>query len=146
LALAGAQAASRGSARKSGGTDAGATGTGRSDESGSGSRGSASGFSGTGSSGIGSFRSRSSADAGLPEDDTDAGFGDEGIEEGWEERSGVQIYTVHAEARTMDGTIFVREATVDFAGSEDAPYVFHAWRQGDRTLFPVGADGTPIGG
>ena len=60
-----------------------------------------------------------------------------------QERSGVPIFTVHAEGRTPSGTVFAREATVDFTGSENLPFVFDAWRQAERRLFPT--DG-PAGG
>jgi Type II secretion system (T2SS), protein K len=54
-----------------------------------------------------------------------------------QERSGVPIFTVHAEGRTPSGTVFAREATVDFTGSENLPFVFDAWRQAERQLFPT---------
>jgi general secretion pathway protein K len=54
-----------------------------------------------------------------------------------QERSGVPIFTVHAEGRTPAGTVFAREATVDFTGSENLPFVFDAWRQGERQLYPT---------
>jgi Type II secretion system (T2SS), protein K len=57
--------------------------------------------------------------------------------EGSGERSEVPIFTVHAEGRTPSGTVFAREATVDFTGSENLPFVFHAWRQAERQLFPT---------
>jgi general secretion pathway protein K len=60
-----------------------------------------------------------------------------------QERSEVPIFTIHAEGRTPSGTVFAREATVDFSGSESLPFVFDAWRQAERKLFP--ADG-PAGG
>jgi hypothetical protein len=53
------------------------------------------------------------------------------------ERSEVPIFTVHAEGRTPSGTVFAREATVDFTGSENLPFAFHAWRQAERQLFPT---------
>jgi general secretion pathway protein K len=58
-------------------------------------------------------------------------------EEAQEERSGVPIFTVHAEGRTPAGTVFARETTVDFTGSENLPFVFDAWRQGERQLYPT---------
>jgi general secretion pathway protein K len=53
-----------------------------------------------------------------------------------QERSGGSVFTVHAEARTEDGAVFVREATVDMNASENVPLSIRAWRQGNRVLFP----------
>ncbi|QLH39826.1 MAG: general secretion pathway protein GspK [Defluviicoccus sp.] len=61
--------------------------------------------------------------------------GDEGVEEN---RSGVNIYTVHSEARTVNGTMFVREAVVNLAGADDQPFVINGWRQGTPQLFVPG--------
>jgi general secretion pathway protein K len=61
-----------------------------------------------------------------------------GEEEDEGDRSGGTVFSVHAEARTLNGTIFVREAIVDLASAEDQPFVFHAWRQGIPLLFPDG--------
>lgn len=52
-------------------------------------------------------------------------------------RSGVQVFTIHAEGRIVSGAVFAREATVDFAGGEDMPFVVRAWRQADRLLFAL---------
>jgi type II secretory pathway component PulK len=60
-----------------------------------------------------------------------------------QERSGVPMFTVHAEGRTPSGTVYAREATVDLTGSEDSPFVFSAWRQAERRLFPTNE---PAGG
>jgi general secretion pathway protein K len=51
------------------------------------------------------------------------------------DRSGVPIFTVHAEGRTPAGTVFAREATVSFTGAEGMAFVFSAWRQAERQLF-----------
>ena len=53
-----------------------------------------------------------------------------------QERSGSTTFTVHAEARTADGTIFSRDATVDLTGTEQSPVSIRSWRQGERVLFP----------
>ena len=58
-------------------------------------------------------------------------------DEASQERSGVPIFTIHAESRTPSGTVFAREATVDFSGSDNLPFVFVAWRQAERQLFPT---------
>ncbi|MBK8175519.1 MAG: general secretion pathway protein GspK [Rhodospirillales bacterium] len=52
-----------------------------------------------------------------------------------EDRSGVPVFTVHAESRTNSGTVFVREAIVDFSASTDQPFAIQAWRQGVRVMF-----------
>ena len=39
-------------------------------------------------------------------------------------------------ARTADGTIFSRDATVDLTGTEQSPVSIRSWRQGERVLFP----------
>ncbi len=49
-------------------------------------------------------------------------------------RSGVNIYTIHAEGRIESGAVFVREAVVRVTGGK-TPYRFLAWRQGRRQLF-----------
>jgi general secretion pathway protein K len=82
--------------------------------------------------GASSFRSTSGSegfDTSLT-DETDA-------EGGAEDRSGVGLFSVHAEARTPAGAVFARDATVNLAGSESSPVVFNAWRQGSRELFPI---------
>lgn len=63
------------------------------------------------------------------------GDADEGLEEN---RSGVNIYTVHSEARTLNGTIFVREAVVNLSGADEQPFVINGWRQGTPQLFVPG--------
>ncbi len=47
-----------------------------------------------------------------------------------------QVYMVTAEARLESGARFVREAIVRFTGDPERPYLFHAWRQGERPLAP----------
>jgi general secretion pathway protein K len=55
-----------------------------------------------------------------------------------ERRSDAEVYTVHAEARTASGAVFVREAVVDMnAEAGDQPFGFWNWRQGQRRLFPL---------
>jgi hypothetical protein len=51
-------------------------------------------------------------------------------------RSGLPIFTVHVEGCTPTGTVFAREATFDFTGTADLPFVFSAWRQAERQLLP----------
>jgi len=118
-------------------------GSGSSFGSGSGSR---SGFGSGSSFGSGS---RSGSVFGDDEDasDEDGGstFGQGAVDQVEEDRSGLTVFTIHAEARTLNGTIFVREAVVDVAGGEEQPVVFHAWRQGVARLFAPGQslDATP---
>jgi len=50
-------------------------------------------------------------------------------------RSRVRVYTVHAEGRTDNGAVFVREAVVRIVRNPAEPFRFHAWRQGRRRLF-----------
>jgi general secretion pathway protein K len=126
-----------------GGSGAGGSGFGRSGAGGSGSgfgAGSSArgGFPGRGfgSSGSGGFADRATGD--------EADVGDEAEEQGLRDRSGVGVFTIHAEGRTPDGTVFVREATVDFAGSDEAPFAFHTWRQAERRLFQ--SEPVPHGG
>ena len=52
-------------------------------------------------------------------------------------RSRVNTYTVHAEARTKAGSVFVREAVVEIGTAGELPYEFWAWKQGRRLLFPL---------
>lgn len=59
------------------------------------------------------------------------------------ERSGSTTFSVHAEARTADGTVFARDATVDMTGSESSAVSFRTWRQGERILFPVAPSASP---
>lgn len=97
-----------------------------------------------GSSGLGSSGS-SSLGTGLSQFGGQSSFGtteetENDVEQ--QERSGGTTFTVHAEGRTADGTVFTREATIDITGTETAPVSIRAWRLGERTLFPVSA-GTP---
>jgi general secretion pathway protein K len=53
------------------------------------------------------------------------------------ERSRINIFTIHSEARTASGAIYVREAVIELGTAGELPYEFWAWKQGKRTLFPV---------
>jgi hypothetical protein len=53
-----------------------------------------------------------------------------------EERSMRATFTVHAESCLSTGTIFAREAIVDFREGESLPFIFYACRQAKRRLFP----------
>ena len=53
------------------------------------------------------------------------------------ERSRINIFTIHSEARTASGAIFVREAVIELGTAGELPYEFWAWKQGKRSLFPV---------
>lgn len=61
---------------------------------------------------------------------------DDGTDADQQERSGSTTFSVHAEARTIDGTIFARDATIDLTGTEQSPVAIRSWRQGERILFP----------
>ncbi|MFQ5773849.1 MAG: general secretion pathway protein GspK [Kiloniellaceae bacterium] len=50
-------------------------------------------------------------------------------------RSRVPVYTVHAEARTDSGAVFVRDAVVRVRSGGPEPFEFQSWRQGRRELF-----------
>ena len=52
-------------------------------------------------------------------------------------RSRVNTFTVHAEARTRAGSVFVREAVVELGTGGELPYEFWSWKQGRRLLFPL---------
>jgi general secretion pathway protein K len=52
-------------------------------------------------------------------------------------RSRVRIYTIHAEAKTETGGIFVRRAIVRIASRAEAPYQILVWDRGARQLFPA---------
>lgn len=101
---------------------------------------------GLGSSGI-SSRGGSSSGLGLGRGQEEGGSAalteEDEAELEQQERSGGTTFTIHAEGRTADGTVFAREATVDLTGTETAPLSIRAWRQGERILFPVnrGASG-----
>lgn len=67
-----------------------------------------------------------------------AGDGPSVLEEGEPEPLfGQGIYTIHAEAMSGDGAVFVREAVVRVSAEESPPYGILAWRQGPRWLFPL---------
>ncbi len=50
-------------------------------------------------------------------------------------RSGLPIFTIHAEGRTKSGAVFALDVVVDLASDGDAPFEFRAWRRGRRELF-----------
>jgi general secretion pathway protein K len=62
------------------------------------------------------------------------------IAEGWAPesagRSRFRVFTIHAEARSGSGGVFVREAVVRLVATPEAPYQVLDWRQGPRRLFP----------
>jgi len=55
-----------------------------------------------------------------------------------QDRSGGTVFSVHAEGRTADGTVFARDAVIDLTGTEDGPLAVRSWKQGERILFPAG--------
>jgi general secretion pathway protein K len=67
----------------------------------------------------------------------DLGGSDAAADPGSLGRSGVPVFTIHAEGRIASGAVFAREATVDLAGGENVPFVVRAWRRTDRILFPL---------
>lgn len=71
---------------------------------------------------------------GTDADDSMTGDGEGGAAS--HDRSGVPVFTIHAEGQTAGGTVFARDAVVDLSGDEDKPFAVQAWRQADRTLFP----------
>jgi general secretion pathway protein K len=50
-------------------------------------------------------------------------------------RSGVSVYTIHAEGRMPSRAIFALEAVVRLGVAADEPYQFYAWRRAKRELF-----------
>lgn len=50
-------------------------------------------------------------------------------------RSGISIYTVHAEGRAQSGAVFALDAVVRLGAAGGEPYEFLAWRRGHRELF-----------
>ena len=50
-------------------------------------------------------------------------------------RSGVPVFTIHAEARLLGGALSAREAIVRLSGDPQAPYQTLSWKQGRRSLF-----------
>ncbi len=62
-------------------------------------------------------------------------FGDSNV------RSGVLVFTVHAEGRAQSGAVYALEAVVNLAADDGAPYDFLAWRRARRELFEDGRQG-----
>ena len=52
-----------------------------------------------------------------------------------DDRSGISVYTVHAEGRVQSGAVFALEAVVNLAPDRGEPYEFLAWRRARRELF-----------
>jgi len=50
-------------------------------------------------------------------------------------RSGVSVYTIHAEGRMPSRAVFALEAVVRLGAAADEPYQFYAWRRAKRELF-----------
>jgi general secretion pathway protein K len=50
--------------------------------------------------------------------------------------SGLSTYSIHAEAMTAGGAVFVRHAVVRITGDQAPPYAVLAWDRGRRWLFP----------
>ncbi len=50
-------------------------------------------------------------------------------------RSGVSVYTIHAEGRMPSRSVFALEAVVRLGVAADEPYQFYAWRRAKRELF-----------
>lgn len=60
------------------------------------------------------------------------------LEEGGSDaRSKIGVYTLHAEGRSSGGAVFGRDAVVRVREGDDPPYLFHAWNQGRRELYPL---------
>jgi len=92
---------------------------------------------GSGSSGRSSFGSRSGLGSSSSTGEGLFGDGSTGDDESAErDRSDVPVFTVHAEGRTPGGTVFARDAIVDFSAADENPFALHAWRRGERRLFP----------
>jgi general secretion pathway protein K len=89
------------------------------------------GFAARSGSAFGAGRSRTGSEGALTEED------EANVDQ--LERSGSTVFSVHAEGRTADGTVFARDATIDLTGTEEAPLAIRSWRQGERVLFPVEA-------
>lgn len=53
-------------------------------------------------------------------------------------RSGVPVYTIHAEARLASGAIFALETVVQIPSDEGDAYQFLTWRRAERMLFDDG--------
>jgi len=58
-------------------------------------------------------------------------------EGGFDARCEFGIYTVHSEGRTAGGAVYGRDTVVRVDEGGDFPYLFLAWGQGRRELFPV---------
>jgi general secretion pathway protein K len=56
-----------------------------------------------------------------------------------ESRSGLSVYTIHAEGRMPSGAVYALEAVVRLGLSAEAPYRVHTWRRAKRELFDVEA-------
>ena len=52
--------------------------------------------------------------------------------EGTDARSGTNVYTIHAEAQTSSGAVFVRQAVVGITSDGLPPFRFFDWQQGRR--------------
>ena len=50
-------------------------------------------------------------------------------------RSGVSVYTIHAEGQMPSRAVFALEAVVRLGVAADEPYQFYAWRRAKRELF-----------
>jgi general secretion pathway protein K len=62
------------------------------------------------------------------------------LEEGGSDaRSQLGVYSVHSEGRSAGGAVYSRDVVVRVNEGSDPPYLFLAWGQGRRELFPVGA-------
>ncbi len=57
-------------------------------------------------------------------------------------RSGVPVFTIHAEARLPGGALSAREAIVRLSGNPQAPYQILSLKQGRGALFSTEADET----
>ena len=55
-------------------------------------------------------------------------------------RSRTNFFTIHAEARSDSGAVFVREAVVEIGTASEPPYDFWGWKQGQRVLFPLAVE------
>ncbi len=55
-------------------------------------------------------------------------------------RSRTNFFTIHSEARSDSGAVFVREAVVEIGTASEPPYDFWGWKQGRRILFPIAVE------
>jgi general secretion pathway protein K len=92
-----------------------------------------------GGRGVGRGSRDQTESAGVAEDALgDLGGADAGADLASLTRSGVPVFTIHAEGRIASGAVFAREAIVDLGGGgENLPFLVRAWRQTDRILFPL---------